>query len=118
MAQHNEVGRRGERLAREFLERKGYEILHTNWRFRRAEVDLIAFDPQETLVFLEVKTRSDERFGPPEAAVSERKQQFLLHAARAFMLAYDYDWEVRFDVVGVVLTEPPTVRHWPGAFYR
>lgn len=118
MPTHIEVGRRGEDLARTYLEQHGYQILQTNWRFRRAEVDLIALDPREVLVFVEVKTRSDERFGPPETAVGDKKRQFLLAAARAFMVAYEYDWEVRFDVIGVVLTEPPTVRHWTDVFYR
>ena len=80
MAQHNETGIRGEQLAREFLLKKNYQILETNWRHEKEEVDIIAMDERE-LVIVEVKTRSTDYFGNPEEAVSEAKEQRLIAAA-------------------------------------
>nr|MBP8067657.1 YraN family protein [Pedobacter sp.] len=65
MARHNDLGKRGEQLARQFLIQRGYEILDENWVFERAEIDLIAYI-NRIIVFVEVKTRSSTGFGLPE----------------------------------------------------
>ena len=67
MSKHNELGVKGEVIALEFLEKKGYDILEINWRFAKTEVDIIARD-LNTLVIVEVKTRTSEAFGLPEDA--------------------------------------------------
>ena len=118
MARHNEIGKEGEAIARRYLEKRGYRIAETNWRFRRAEVDLIAYTPQDVLVFLEVKTRSSEDFGSPASFVDDKKRRFMVAAARAYMIAREYEWEVRFDIIGVVMREPPVVRHYQDVFFR
>ena len=64
MSWNNILGKRGEQLAVSFLEKKGYQILATNWRHRRAEIDIIAMD-EDVLVFVEVKTRNNNNFGEP-----------------------------------------------------
>ena len=64
MAKHNEIGQTGELRARRFLEEKGYKVAETNWRYRRAEIDLICWD-EGILVFVEVRTRTSEEFGRP-----------------------------------------------------
>ena len=82
MAKHLRTGEWGEQLAARFLEDKGLRILERNWRFSRAEIDLIA-EEGEVLVFVEVKTRTSDYFGPPERFVSARKRQLLADAALA-----------------------------------
>jgi len=118
MARHNEIGKTGEATARKFLENKGYAILESNWRFHRAEVDLIAKDGN-VLVFVEVKTRSSDAFGKPEAFVSTRKQRFLAEAASAYMEQSGHDWEIRFDIISV-LAQPAgeaLIEHFEDAFF-
>ena len=118
MASHNDTGQKGEALARQFLEEKGYHILETNWRYRRAEIDLIAKDG-EILVFVEVKTRSNVAFGRPEEFVSDRKEQFMVAAASAYMEATGHNWEIRFDIIAVVLPDhsTPKIQHFVDAFF-
>lgn len=118
MAKHNEIGKAGEIAARNFLENKGYTVLEANWRFHRAEVDLIAKDGN-ILVFVEVKTRSSEAFGKPESFVDARKQRFLAEAASAYMEQIGHNWEIRFDIVSVLL-EPGAealLEHFEDAFF-
>jgi len=80
------------------------------------EVDLIAWDG-ETLVMVEVKCRSDESFGAPERNVDREKMLRMARAARDFARRASTPWErVRFDVVSVVLSRPPVIRHWRDAF--
>ncbi len=116
MAKHLDVGKKGEDLAAAYLLEKGFKLLERNWRYSRAEVDLIALD-EGILVFVEVKTRSYTAFGRPEEFVTERKEQFLAAAASAYMEAIDHDGEIRFDVIGVVLSEPVDIQHFPDAFF-
>lgn len=118
MAQHNDTGQAGEDLAAQFLERQGFQILHRNWRFGRAEVDIVAMDGS-TLVLAEVKARSSDHFGRPEEFVSAKKQRFLAEAASQYMEKYGHDWEIRFDVVSVLL-QPGTaaeITHFRDAFF-
>jgi len=118
MAKHLEIGQWGESLALQLLERKGYEILETNWRFSRAEVDIIAMDG-EILVFVEVKTRSYGYFGQPDAFVTDHKRTLLLDAAAMYMQEIQHDWEIRFDVISVLLEEQqqPSLKHFKDAFF-
>ncbi len=118
MARHNETGEFGERLAREYLEGKGYRVLETNWRYRRAEIDLIA-KHGEILVFVEVKTRRSAVFGRPEEFVSAQKEAFMADAASAYMEAIGHDWEIRFDIISVLLPNEfqPVIEHFEDAFF-
>lgn len=118
MATHNELGNRGEELAQAFLREKNYQILETNWRFSKAEIDIIA-KQDEVLVFIEVKTRSYETFGEPEAFVSEQKETLMLDAAQVYMLQINHDWEIRFDIIGITLRKgyPSKIRHYEDAFF-
>jgi len=118
MAHHNEVGQTGEALARRYLEEKGYRILEANWRYRRAEVDLIAMDGA-ILVFVEVKTRGSAAFGRPEEFVTRYKEQLLTDAAMAYMEAIGHDWELRFDIISILYQSEQDYRieHFPDAFF-
>ena len=113
MAIHNEVGEEGEKLAAKYISNKGYNILAKNWRHRKAEVDIIATD-KETLVIIEVKTRSSSNFGKPEDAVSQKKQNLLIEAANAYLEQNNLDFEVRFDIVIIV---QKNITHIIDAFY-
>lgn len=95
------VGTAGEDLAVRYLKKEGYEILQTNFRFERAEVDVVARQG-EALVFVEVKSRRSKSFGGPEEAVTPRKQQQLHKAAEGYLFEHGIDdVECRFDVLAI-----------------
>jgi putative endonuclease len=111
------LGRRGEDLAHRYLRRRGFIIVARNYRLSSgdAEADLIAWDG-ETLVFVEVKSRSTAEFGPPERAIGEEKRTHLLRIAREYTRKAGTPWErIRFDVVSVVLAKPPAIEHYRDA---
>ena len=118
MAEHNDIGKRGEVLARELLLRKGYWIEAENWRSGKAEVDLIVRQ-DELLIFVEVKTRSSTRWGEPGEFLKPAQIAMLSRAANAYMALTHHDWEVRFDLIEVVLHAGgrEEVRHHEDAFF-
>jgi len=110
------TGQTGEDLAVRYLENLGYTIVERNYRKRIGEIDIIARDG-ECLVFIEVKTRSNRRFGSPFDAVDFRKQQQISRVALAFMTQHRFgEVPVRFDVIGVHLEESPRVELIKNAF--
>jgi putative endonuclease len=117
MAKHLETGKKGEMLARLYLEEQGYTTVEQNWRFSRAEIDLIMRSDDQQLVFVEVKTRSSKAFGNPEQFISPKKVRLLNDAARAYMQSIRYEWAYRFDVISVLLPHkhPPLITHLPDA---
>ncbi len=117
MARHHQTGERGERIAADYLTALGWDILERNWRFGRAEVDIIAREGK-VLVFVEVKTRSSLRFGPPEAFVSPYKEVLLTDAAGMYMEKIGHDWEIRFDIIAVLLQgDQYRIEHFRDAFF-
>ena len=111
------AGRRGEDLAHRFLRARGFVIVARNYRLSSgdAEADLIAWDG-DTLVIVEVKSRQTEDFGPPERAIDEEKRSHLIRIARQYARKTRTPWErVRFDVVTVILSDPPAIAHLPDA---
>ena len=117
MAKHNKLGEQGESMAAEYLTSKGYVILERNWLRKRKEVDIIAMDG-ETLVMVEVKTRSTQIFGEPEEFVGIQKQKNLIEAANMYIEETAIDAETRFDVMSVVKeSKDVSVRHIKDAFY-
>ena len=118
-SRHNiELGRRGEEAAARFLERRGFEVLKRNWTCSAGEADIIAQD-EDTLVFVEVKTRSNTEKGLPEEAVDERKRERYERIAAAFLQTYEtVDIAVRFDVVSILVigSERAFLRHHVNAF--
>lgn len=96
------LGLRGEELAREFLEKSGYRIVLCNYRCKLGEIDIIARDG-ETLVFIEVKTRTDSAFGSPAAAVTLKKQRQISRAAQWYLAEHGlFGAPARFDVIAIV----------------
>lgn len=100
MAEHNDLGKLGEELAVDFLEKNGYEILETNWTFQKAEVDIIALKA-EVLAVVEVKTRSSIDFGLPQDFVKPKKIQLLVKAINEYVTQNDLDVDVRFDIIAI-----------------
>jgi len=119
MAKHLETGRLGEAAACAFLEKKGWRIAASNWRSGRGEVDIIAWANDKLLVFIEVKTRAGEGFGGPEEAVDAKKQDLLARTAGVYMESIQYEWEIRFDIVAVILRQGKVleIRHVEDAFF-
>jgi len=122
MAAHNDIGKLGEDLASGFLEAKGYHVLDRNYRFLKAELDIVALDMERTeLVFVEVKTRSRTGINDPmpEASVTEQKQQLIFKAADAYV--YEKQMRtvpIRFDVIAIRMENPehPLIHHIEDAF--
>ncbi|MCI6606388.1 MAG: YraN family protein [Mitsuokella jalaludinii] len=111
------LGRQGEEAAAVFLKEAGYEILARNFRTPRGEIDIVA-GTEQTVAFIEVKTRRTRRFGRPAAAVDYRKQQKIIQSARWFLRQRHLDGCLcRFDVIEVcVAGERWEIHHLPGAF--
>ncbi len=113
---HIRTGQSGENRAAAYLQQQGYTVLRQNYRYRRAEVDIIA-QKENLLVFVEVKTRGTDRYGYPEEAVNYRKEAMLLGAAEAYIEDSGWEHEVRFDIIAITLTSPITVHHIEDAFH-
>ena len=111
------LGQEGERLAEQYLKSKGYKLVARNYRCLSGEVDLIVLD-RRVIVFVEVKTRTDERFGSPFEAVERRKQQKMIRAAQFFLHEKRlHQRDARFDVVGISWPAGmPVVEHIENAF--
>lgn len=118
MADHNELGKLGEELAVEFLRKEGYEILETNWRFQKAEIDIIS-QKENTLAIIEVKTRSSLEFGLPQDFVKPKKIQLLVKAVNEYVVSKDLDVDVRFDIIAVHKEGKSfVIEHLKDAFYH
>lgn len=99
------MGQLGEKLACDFLKKKGYQIVDQNYRTRGGEIDIVAKDG-DTLVFVEVKTRTSAAFGYPEEAIDERKQHKLAMTAEYYLAAHHlYDKDYRIDAVGIEMEQ-------------
>ena len=117
MANHNQLGEKGESLAVQLLRKNGYSILAENWRSGRNELDIVA-RIGETMVFVEVKTRSTAFFGDPSEAVSIAKQKRIIQAANDYLEQHQIELEARFDVISVITSaNEQTLDHMEDAFY-
>ena len=118
MAAHNELGALGEQIALEYLLELGYKILETNWVCGHKEVDIIAKDG-DTIVFVEVKTRKTPYLVEPEATVDIFKQRLLIFAANSYVTRFQYDNDVRFDIIAIVIdnNNEKRIEHFIDAFY-
>lgn len=101
MAKHNQLGKEGEDAATNFLLKKGHEILVRNYRFKKAEVDIISKE-KDTVVFTEVKLRSAKTFGLPEEFVTRKKKLLMKQAAEEFINQLGQETEIRFDIISVL----------------
>lgn len=118
MAEHNELGKLGEEMAVEFLQKEGYIILQTNYTFQKAEIDILA-QKAGVLAVVEVKTRSSLDFGLPQDFVKPKKIQLLVKAVDAFVTQNDLDLEVRFDIIAIHKNDKSfVIEHLTDAFYH
>jgi len=117
MANHNDLGKKGEEIAVDFLKQKDYEILETNWTFQKAEVDIIALKGS-VLAVVEVKTRSSLDFGLPQDFVKPKKIKLLVKAINEYVISRDLDVTVRFDIIAIhATTNEFSIDHIEEAFY-
>lgn len=110
------LGKKGEALAVSFLRKKGFKIVEKNYRTVFGEIDIIAKDKQ-VIVFIEVKTRSDNAFGYPFEAVNTRKREKIRKVALSFLKKYKRELPVRFDVLSITIKEGKEhIEHFKDAF--
>lgn len=112
------LGAAGEQAAARHLERSGYRIVARNYRCPAGELDLVAID-EDTIVFVEVKTRRSAQSADPEANVTHAKQRQITRAAKYYLMAKSaQEHPARFDVVAVVLPDrgKPEIEHFVDAF--
>ncbi|GAB5401019.1 MAG: YraN family protein [Aureisphaera sp.] len=118
MAYHNELGKIGEDMAVAFLLQEGYTILERNFRYDKAEIDVIA-QIEDLIVIVEVKTRNSAAFGNPQEFVTPSKIKLLVKAANEYMVSNNLVHEVRFDIISVLKNKTSEkVEHYPNAFYH
>ncbi len=113
-----DVGDRGENIAAAYLEGKGYRILVRNFRTKMGELDIVAQEPGNRVVFVEVKTRRGNRYGSGAEAVTAAKQRHLFLAAEVFLCQRKlWNLPMRFDVVEITWRgDEPLIRHIENAF--
>lgn len=114
----HELGKRGEEAAACFLERREYEILDRNWKCIAGEADIVALQ-DDTLCFIEVKTRKDAQKGFPSEAVDTRKRSRYERIAACYLKDHDYaDVRVRFDIIAILVLgeDRAFLRHHLNAF--
>ena len=100
MAEHNLLGKKGEDIACEYLISKEYRILERNWTWRKLELDIIA-EKDNSIIFVEIKTRRNSMFGVPEDAVTDKKIRRIINAADAYIKKNKIDMSVRFDIISI-----------------
>ncbi|MDX9917805.1 MAG: YraN family protein [Gudongella sp.] len=116
MSRHIMTGRLGEALALEYLEKKGYQIIGTNYRNRIGEIDIIAYD-DAILTFIEVKTRLGTNYGYAYESVNARKQKKIANTSLLFVQNHKLsDVQIRYDVIEVYPLEDEKINHFENAF--
>jgi putative endonuclease len=119
LADRKRLGRWGEKYSEKFLKSEGLKTLARNFSCKTGEIDLVMVDGDGAIVFVEVRTKADESFSPPEESITQPKRARLKRAARYFLAAHKIeDRPLRFDVVTVVLGQVgrPQIRHYQNAF--
>jgi len=114
MAKHNQLGKKGEEESIHFLLSQSYQILEKNYRYDRAEIDIIA-KKDDLIIFVEVKTRSSPFYGNPEDFVSEAQQKRIVKAASHYIEEKQIDMNFRFDIIAII--NHKELLHFEDAFY-
>lgn len=117
MAHHNDFGKTAEDLAADYLQKNGYKILVRNFRFQKAEIDIIA-EKDDVIIIAEVKARSTNAFILPQEAVTKTKIKSIVSAANHYLEKFQKDNEVRFDIISVLPDDQKnlTIDHITDAF--
>ncbi len=118
MGKHNEFGKEGEQLAVDFLIKKGYSIRYRNYRYLKAEIDIIA-QKGEVLAIVEVRSRSSDFIENIAETVNQKKINLLVMAADHYVVDNDLDVEVRFDIITILKNKSRfELEHIESAFYH
>jgi putative endonuclease len=117
MATHNDFGKIAEDLAAEYLQKNGYKVLIRNFRFQKAEIDIIA-EKENLIIIIEVKARSTDAFMLPQEAVTKTKIKSIVTVANHYLEEFNRNNEVRFDIISVLPDEKKklTIEHITDAF--
>jgi len=117
MAIQQEIGNKGEKTAENYLLKIGYEILERNFRAKKAEIDIIC-KHANTLIFVEVKTRTSTKFGNPEEFVNQAKSAKVIEGAEVYMIENNWKGAIRFDIISILVrNDNVDVKHFEDAFY-
>lgn len=116
MAKHNELGILGEKIAANHLIHKGYILLERQWRYKHKEIDLI-FQKGNTLIIVEVKSRSSQKFSTTAELITQKKIEFLIEAGEAYSEKNNFSGSLRFDVIAIYFNENTySIEHIENAF--
>ena len=112
-----QVGNKGESLAEDYIKRKGYNIIQRNYRCRLGEIDIIAKD-DDTIVFIEVRTKQNENFGTPQDSVTSTKMSKISKTALSFIHEKNLSgFSYRFDFIAITFSQgKPNIEHIENAF--
>ncbi len=117
MNESHSLGQKGENAAVSFLEKAGYKIRHRNWKSGKRELDIVA-ENNDFIVFVEVKTRTDDQWIDPRESITHAKRTSMIYSANGYIQKYDIIKEGRFDVIIVMgKSEPFEIDHIENAFY-
>nr|WP_317631200.1 YraN family protein [uncultured Flavobacterium sp.] len=117
MATHNDIGRFGEEKALDYLVSQHFEILETNWRYKKAEIDIIAIKNKK-IHCIEVKTRTNTSYGNPEVFVNVKKIKLQLLGINHYVELHDLDFEIQFDILSIILqNKQVNIEHIENAYY-
>ncbi len=118
MGKHNEFGKEGEKIAADYLVKKGYKICYKNYRYLKAEIDIIA-RKDNVLAIVEVRSRSSDFIENIADTVTSKKIKLLVMAADHYVIESDLDVEVRFDIITILKNKKQfELEHLEGAFYH
>ena len=118
MGKHNDFGKEGEEIAVNFLIKKGYVIKDTNYRHRKAEIDVIA-QKGDILAIVEVRARSSDHIIPIADTINQKKIQRLVHCADHYVTIRKLDLDVRFDIITILKNSKDfKIEHLENAFYH
>ena len=117
MAESHNLGQKGEDIATGHLKEAGFKILFRNWKWGKHEIDIIA-EKNDMIIFVEVKTRSDDYQMHPVTAVTNEKQKSIIYAADGYLQKFKINKESRFDVITIIRKgESYQIDHIEDAFY-
>ena len=117
MSESQSLGQKGETFAVGYLQKAGYRIRHRNWRSGKKELDIVA-ENNDYIVFIEVKTRTDDYLDNPVNSINREKERSMIFAAESYIKKYNLNKESRFDVIIVIAKgETLDIDHIENAFY-
>lgn len=117
MSESHDLGQKGEDLAVSHLKKAGYTIRHRNWKYGKKEIDIVA-ENKDFIIFVEVKTRTDDFQMHPVTAVTSEKQRSIIYAADGYLQRHNINKESRFDVITIINKgDSNAIDHIEDAFY-